>query len=100
MSQEIENVVRRLENTVQLLLDEVRSLRGNSPPLGWMRTPEAAIALKSSGVLSPKHLRKLLAIGAFEMRVHVRDVGFNPRPVYEFHIERCRERLDEYFLSD
>lgn len=103
MSQQLEKMVAEMYLNQQTLMAEVRALRAQlegHPGIaeGWVRSADAAIALKSEGVLSDRHLRKLLNAGVFSIQKgEIRNVSTGDRPTWEFCIPKCRKALARHF---
>lgn len=103
MSQETEKILAELLLKQADLTNEVRMLRQQiegHPGIGqgWVRSADAAIALKVDGVLSPQHLRKLLKANVFSVkRGEIRNTSTGDRPTWEFNIQKCRTALQRYF---
>lgn len=89
--------------SVKCLESEVRSLKAKldgHPAIadGWMRTKEAAIALKSEGVLNDRHLRKLVKAKVFSAsKNEIRNRSEGNRNTWEFNIPKCRDALRRHF---
>ena len=85
------------------LMAEVRALRSQleghpGTGQGWMRSADAAIALKSEGVLSAKHLRKLVNASVFSTKKgEIRNVSAGDRPTWEYNVPACRKALVRHF---
>lgn len=65
---------------------------------GWVNPTEAAKALKPDGVRSASHLKSLRLDGAFsEVKREIRNISKSEKPMWEYHVPRCRSALSVYF---
>ncbi|MBW4514498.1 MAG: hypothetical protein KME11_04675 [Timaviella obliquedivisa GSE-PSE-MK23-08B] len=83
---------------IEARLDQIESPHFREDLTGWLRPYEAWAALKTEGVRSQQHLKKLRLAGAFsEIKGEIRNVGLSDRPVWEYNVEGCRKALAKYF---
>jgi hypothetical protein len=103
MSNDLEKLIAEVYLNQKTMMAEICALRARlegHPGIseGWMRSAEAGIALKSEGVLSDRHLRKLLKEGVFSVnRGEIRNVSKGDRPTWEYNIPACRKALQRHF---
>jgi lipopolysaccharide biosynthesis regulator YciM len=103
MTPDAEKMLAEMYLNQQRMMEEIRALRAQiqgHPAIvdGWMRTKEAAIALKSEGVLSDKHLRKLVSAGVFsESNGEIKNRSNGDRATWYYHIPSCRKALRRHF---
>ena len=103
MSPDSEKLLAEVLLSQKALMAEVRALRAQleghpGTGQGWMRSADAAIALKSEGILSAKHLRKLVNANVFSAKKgEVRNVSTGDRSTWEYHIPNCRKALVRHF---
>jgi hypothetical protein len=103
MTPESEKLIAEMYLNQHRMMEEIRALRAQlegHPGIGegWMRSSDAAIALKSEGVLNAKHLRKLIKVGVFSVRKgEIRNASEGNRTTWEFNIPACRKALQRYF---
>jgi hypothetical protein len=106
MTQDTERMIAEMYLDLKAAMTEIRALKAQlegHPGIGdgWMRTGEAAIALKPEGVISEKHLRKLLSLGAFsESKGEIRNVSRGAEQArWEYYTPKCRKALQRYFKA-
>ncbi|BAU12552.1 hypothetical protein LEP3755_30820 [Leptolyngbya sp. NIES-3755] len=104
MSQEAEQFIAQILLNQHTIMTQLRALTEqlNGHPSvgqGWMRTSEAALALKSDGVLNARHLRKLQVDKVFsEKNGEIRNVSKGTEKArWEYHVPKCRAALQRHF---
>lgn len=63
---------------------------------GWLNPRPAASVLMSAGIRNAQHLKELLYAGIFINGVHVRNLGSEVQPSWQFNIPCCREAIEYY----
>ena len=105
MMSDSERLLAEVLLSQKALMAEVRSLRDivegrAATNEGWMRSADAAIALKPEGVLSAQHLRKLLNANVFSaQKGEIRNVSPGQRPTWEYDIAKCKKALQRHFKN-
>lgn len=105
MTPDLEQLIAETYLNLKLLLAEVDELKAQvkgHPGIGegWMRSAEAAIALRAEGILNDRHLRKLLKAGVFStQKGEIRNVSTGNRPTWEYNIPKCRAALAKHFKA-
>ena len=96
-NQDVMTVLLALCDEVRELRQEVAAMRVTSAPIGdvWMRTNDAAEALKTQGVASGQVLRRFVQDGVLsEAQGHIRNASSGSgRPEWEFNISACSDRI-------
>lgn len=64
---------------------------------GWLTIQPATSALASAGIRNAQHLKELLYAGVFIDGVHVRNLGSEAKPSWQFNIPCCREAIEYYY---
>lgn len=70
-------------------------VRARSKESYWLVGSEAAIELRSCGVRSAGHLRRLRTEGVF-VKGEARNVSTGERPTWEYDVPKCREAIERY----
>jgi hypothetical protein len=97
-SQVPDKILAQVLLTLQNIEARLASIEQPQNSSGWLRPAEAWTALKSEGVRSQQHLKKLRLAGAFsEARGEIRNVGLTAQPVWEYEVQKCRKALPKHF---
>ncbi|BAS57225.1 hypothetical protein NIES2135_34190 [Leptolyngbya boryana NIES-2135] len=103
MTPDSEKLLAQMYLDQQKLMAEVRALRAQlegHPAIadGWMNAKNAAIALKSHGITSPKQLQNLRLDGAFsESKGEIQNTSKGETPRWLYHVPSCRKALERRF---
>lgn len=79
---------------------ELRQMLADKIPThqGWLRTTQAAEALRPDGVRSVHQLRDFIEAGVFlESKGEIRNIGKGDRSVWELYIPKAKSALHRYF---
>ncbi|MBN8562500.1 MAG: hypothetical protein J0L70_18365 [Leptolyngbya sp. UWPOB_LEPTO1] len=105
MTNDVEKLIAEMYLNQQKLMAEVQALRlrlEGHPAIsdGWMTAKEAAIALQTHGIKSPKQLQNLRLDGAFnESKGEIRNVGKGETPRWLYHVPNCRKALERRYRA-
>ena len=103
MTPESEKMLAEMFLRQERMMQEIRALRAQlegHPAIadGWMNEKDAAIALKTHGIKSPKQLKNLRLDGAFsEAKGEIHNDGKGKTPRWLYHVPNCRKALDRRF---
>lgn len=89
------SLIELIKEAVRQVLDERGVYQTPPQPINRREWYDTTDAYSLIGLDSSKQLRKLVGDGVFRTGIEVRDrrLSDSRQPRYQFHIERCKERL-------